>query len=153
MSARLFMTSAATGSASMRGELTTVFAIWAILQMSPALFALVGFTLWCLYMKFISKRGLEERNRNILENEKIKCHLLMLGGFGFLSDLSWTFCKTLSQILITGAEVSGFASCRSEWMQWVSKTLQFHLQKHRGELPVFMSKRIHPARRWEKLQR
>lgn len=41
MSARLFTTSAAMGSASMRGELTIVFAIWAILPMSLALFALI----------------------------------------------------------------------------------------------------------------
>lgn len=88
MSARLFMTSAAMGSASMRGELTIVFAIRAILQMSLALFVLVGFSWWCLYIKLITKRGLEEGNRKILKNEKIRCHLLMLWGFGFPSDLS-----------------------------------------------------------------
>lgn len=88
MSARLFMTSAAMGSASMRGELIIVFAIRAILQMSLALFALVGFSLWCLYIQFTTKRGLEEGNGKILKNEKIKCYLLMLWGFGFPSDLS-----------------------------------------------------------------
>lgn len=76
------MTSAAMGSASMRGELITVFAIQAILQMSLALFALVSFSLWCLYVKFITKRGLEEGNRKNLKIEKIKCHLLMLWRFG-----------------------------------------------------------------------
>lgn len=81
------MMSAAMGSASMSGELTAVFAIWATLQISLALFVLVGFLLWCLYIKFITKRGLEEGNRKISKNEKIKCHLLMLWGFGFSSDL------------------------------------------------------------------
>lgn len=65
MSARLFMTSAAMGSASMRGELIIAFAIWAILQMSLALFALVGFSLWRLYIEFITKSGLEEGNGKI----------------------------------------------------------------------------------------
>lgn len=116
----------------------------------------------CVGRYFISNALFLSRNFRLWERKPHTKNLKCISTFNFKKKV-WGNHQILHRVCryrygtfrksYKWTSILSFFNHRSEWMQPGSQTLQFYMQKHRRELPVFLPEGLHSARGWKELQR